>query len=118
EAELPRGDGKAFVNDRDHFVDLLFADHERRAKLDRHEGAGQKSALLHQFCDAATVRMARCSRSPTEGLLDLLVLDELDGTHQPEAAHIAHRWMGPQLFEQAEKVFPILGAALRQFLTL
>ena len=62
--------------------------------------------------------MTRCSRSPTEGLFGLLVLDQLDGTHQPEAAHIAHCWVGPQLFEQAQKVFALLGAALRQFLTL
>ena len=34
EVELPLGDRKAFVNDRDHFVDFFFADHERWAELD------------------------------------------------------------------------------------
>jgi hypothetical protein len=42
EAEFPLGDREAFVNDRDHFVDLFFADHERRAKLDRHKKRGSE----------------------------------------------------------------------------
>src|SRR5215467_2761800 len=66
EVELPLGGPKAFVNDRDHFVDFFFADHERWAKLDRHKGAAQKPTLLHQLGDTATERMARRRRSPTE----------------------------------------------------
>ena len=41
EAEFPLGDRQAVVDDRGYFVDIRLADDERRAKLDRHENAGQ-----------------------------------------------------------------------------
>src|SRR5215469_2921094 len=118
EAELLLGDRKAFVNDRDHFVDLFIADHERWAELDRHKGAAQKTTLLHQLGDTATERMARRRRSPTEGFFGFLILDEFDRAHQSEPAHVAYCWMGTQLFEPVEKVLALTRTTLRQLLAL
>ena len=75
---------QGFVGDRDHAVDLVVRDHERRGEVDGVPDARQQTVLVHQLGDALGELMLA-----TELLLGFLVLDDLDAAHQAEATHVA-----------------------------
>src|SRR5215212_9225268 len=87
--ELSLRDGETLVRNLDHAVDLRFTDHQWRREVHHVPDSGHQPSLQGQLPKARRER-----RGLTPALARLLVLDEIDGVHQPKAAHVANGGMG------------------------